>query len=301
MLRVAVSGAGGLLGSHLVRELRRAGHEVRTLVRRPPRTSTEIGYDPAERRLDPADLTWVDAVVHLAGEPIAQRWTAEVKDRIMQSRVDGTWTIASAVAAAAGHAGPRVLVSASAIGFYGDRGDELLTEASPAGTGFTADVVRAWEAAADPARDAGVRVVRPRTGIVLSRRGGALGRMLPLARLGLLGRFGTGEQHWSWISIVDEVHALIHLLTAEVEGPVNLVAPNPVTNRELVRTLGRVLRRPTVLPVPRIGPKLLLGEAADEVLYASQRVSAEKLLASGYRFRHPDLETALRVLLHRRR
>ena len=253
-------------------------------------------WDPSSGTMDADGLAGVDAVVHLAGEGInAKRWTAAHKQRILESRTRGTALIAEAVARLDPR--PGVLVSGSAIGYYGDRGDEVLTESSPPGGDFLAQVCVAWEGAARPAVDAGIRTAFVRTGIVLDPGGGALAKMLPLFKLGLGGRMG-GDQWWSWISLADEVGAIIHLLHAEVAGPVNLTAPAPVTNAELTRTLGTVLRRPTVVPVPRFGPQLLLGrELAQSLLYASARIAPTRLEVAGYRFRHPALEPALRSML----
>lgn len=297
-MKVAVTGSTGLIGEALVAALSTAGHEV-VRMRRGPAGPGELTWTPGAR-LDPASLDGVHAVVHLAGAPIgAGRWTAARKRAIRDSRVEGTRTIAEAIARADDP--PKVLVSGSAIDFYGDRGDEVLDESSSKGEGFLPDVVAAWEAAADPAREAGVRVVHPRTSIVLSPAGGALRRLLPLFKLGLGGRLGDGSQWWPWISIDDEVAALQHLLVADhLEGPVNLTAPSPATNAEFTGTLAQVLGRPALLPVPRFGPRLLLGEMADQLLFTSRRVRPAKLDGdAGFAFAHPDLEGALRHLLGR--
>jgi uncharacterized protein (TIGR01777 family) len=239
--------------------------------------------------------------VHLAGVGIAdKRWSAAQKRAILDSRTQGTSLIARTLAGLSRP--PAVLVSASAIGYYGDRDDEELTEASGPGTGFLADVCVQWEAATAPAGDAGVRVAMIRTGIVLSADGGALAKQLPLFRLGLGGPFGSGRQYQSWIALEDEVAAIVHLLGADVAGPFNLTAPNPVTSAEFAGTLGRVLHRPAVLRVPRFGPALLLGgELAENLLYSSQRVLPRALESSGYRFAHPELEPYLRHLVGRDR
>lgn len=294
---VAVTGASGLIGSRLVDALVGRGDRVLRLVRHEPRGTDEIGWDPRAGRIDAAGLEGVDAVVHLAGEPIgAKRWSAAQKATILESRVDGTALVAATLAAA--QRPPKVLVSGSAIGFYGDRGDEQLDETSARGTGFLADVVVAWETATAPAEAAGVRVAHARTGLVLAPDGGALGPMLRLFRLGLGGRLGSGRQWWSWISIDDEVAALVHLLDHDVSGPVDLVAPQPVTNADFTRSLARALHRPAVLPVPAFGPRLLLGrQLADELLFASQRVAPTRLLASGFAFAHADVDTALAAVL----
>lgn len=294
---IAITGSTGLIGEALRTRLTADGHRVVRVVRHEPTGSDEIRWDPAAGSLDAADLNGLDAVVHLAGEGIAEkRWTAAQKDRILTSRTLGTTLLAERLAAATD--GPRVLVSGSAIGWYGDRGDEVLTESSPPGDGFLADVCRQWEAAADPAREAGIRVVHLRTGIVLDPDGGVLAKQLPLFKVGLGGRIGSGRQYMSWIAIEDEVGAICHLLDHEVEGAVNLTAPDPVTNRAFTEALGAALHRPTVVPVPGFGPKLLFGgELVDELLLASQRVLPERLTESGYTFAQPELGPALRSLL----
>lgn len=299
-MQIGVTGASGLIGTALGDHLRAAGHAVVPIVRRQA-DSGEIGWDPSVGRLAPDDLTALDAIVHLAGAGIGDhRWTADYKRTVMHSRVDGT-TLLADVLAELGADGPRVLLSGSAIGFYGERGDEIVDEHSVSGHGFLAEVCRAWESSTRAATDAGVRVAHLRTGIVLSREGGALAKMLPLFRLGLGGRFGSGDQWMSWISIVDQVRAIAHLLTADVEGPVNLTAPNPVRNREFADVLGDVLHRPSFLPVPEFGPKLLLGgELADALLFEGQRVDSAVLgRDENFSFAHPDLATALRAVLDR--
>lgn len=294
-MRIAIAGSTGLIGTPLVDHLTAAGHEVLRLVRRPPQRG-EIGWDPRTGDVDRAALGGIDSLVNLAGEPIgARRWTKRQKEEIRTSRVEGTGLLARTMAELDG---PSTLVNASAIGYYGERGDEPLDESSPPGEGFMAEVCRQWEAATAPAADAGLRVVSIRSGPVLDPRGGALGKQLPLFRLGLGGRLGSGRQWMSWISIVDEVAAVTHLLEHDVHGPVNLVSPNPVTNAELTATLASVLRRPAVIPVPRIALRAVLGEMTQELL-ASARIRPVALAESGYRFRHPDLEAALRQLLGR--
>lgn len=297
-LHVAVTGSGGLIGSALTRRLATHQHRVSRLVRRPAGPG-EISWDPVAGRLDPNDLEGLDVVVHLAGENVGVRWTTARKVRIRDSRIRGTHVLSDALARTRGHP---VLLSASAIGIYGDRGDEVLTESSPPGPGedFLAAVVQEWENAADPAREAGIRVVHPRFGVVLSPAGGALGKMLRPFRLGLGGRLGNGSQWMSWISLDDVVGALLYFVLHEtLSGPVNVTAPEPVRNRDFTRTLGRVLSRPTALPVPSAALRLVFGEMADSTLLASARVLPERLLGSGYRFTHPDLETALRHVLRR--
>lgn len=299
-MRVAVSGSSGLIGSALCRSLAGDGHEVVRIVR--PGSSAPgptVEWDLERRTMDGAGLVGVDAVVHLAGEPIgAKRWTPPQKAKVMESRRISTSLLADTLASLDG--GPRALVSGSAIGFYGDRGDEVLTEASGPQPGlFLSDVCIAWEAAAAPAVDAGIRVTHCRTGIVLDRSEGALAKLLPLFRFGLGGKMGSGRQWMSWISLADEVAALRFLVDTEAAtGPFNLTAPNPVTNAELAKTLGSVLGRPSFVPVPAFGPKLLLGgELADQLLFASQRVHPTALEAAGFEFRHRSLEPALRDVL----
>jgi len=299
-MHVGITGASGLIGTALTSHLRTTGHDVTALVRQSPQAG-EIGWDPSAGRLDPGDLEPLDAVVHLAGAGIGDhRWTDEYKRTLIASRIDGTTLLANAIAEL-GDQGPRVLLSGSAVGYYGERGDEILTEQSEPGDGFLADICRAWEASTAAASDAGRRVAHLRTGIVLSPQGGALKKMLPLFKLGAGGRFGAGDQWMSWISIDDEVRAIEHLLTADIEGPVNLTAPNPVKNHTFADTLGDVLGRPTFLPVPKFGPRLLLGsELADALLFDGQRVQPEVLTNDqGFSFSHSDLAVALRAILDR--
>ena len=300
-MRVAVTGSTGLIGRALVERLEAGGHQAVRVVRpsgssNPPGTSV-IVWDPSQGEIDPVGLEGIDAVVHLAGEPIAaRRWSGEQKQRIASSRTQGTALLAGTLARL--DQPPGVLVSASAIGYYGDRGDERLDESSSGGRDFLAQVCRDWEAAADPARDAGIRVAHPRTGVVLSRSGGALGEMLPFFRLGIGGRIGSGRQWMSWITLHDEIEALLWLLTADVEGPVNLTAPEPVTNRELTAALGTALRRPTLLPVPKPALWAKLGrELTEALLYSSARVEPALLVRRGFQFTHPDITTALAAVL----
>lgn len=296
---VAVTGATGFIGTALVRSLEADGHRVRRVTRRADAAPGAVRWDPERGELDAAGLAGIDAAVHLAGEGIAsRRWNAEHRRRVLDSRVKGTTLLAETLAGLDPR--PRVLVSGSAIGFYGDRGEEALTEDSPPGDGFLPDVVTRWELAARPAEDAGIRVARIRTGLVMGAKGGSLGPMLPLFRLGLGGRLGPGTQWWSWISLTDEVAAIRFLLDADVSGPVNLTGPDPVRNAEFTRVLAKVLRRPAVVPVPRFGPALVLGrEAAAEMVFASQRVLPRVLEGAGFRFAHPTLEAALRAELGR--
>jgi uncharacterized protein (TIGR01777 family) len=295
---VVVSGASGMIGSALVAALAADGHRPIELVRRPTPGDT-LRWDPEAGTIDRHGLEGVDAVVHLAGEGIAtNRWSDEQKRRILESRTVGTSLIASTLARL--DRPPKVLVSASAIGYYGERGDVPLTEQEPPGRSFLSEVVVAWEAAAQPAADAGIRVVHPRTGIVLSPHEGALAKMLPLFKLGLGGRFGNGRQYMSWISLHDEVQALIWLLDHDVSGPVNLTGPRPVTNAEFARALGGVLHRPSLLPVPAFGPKLVVGrELATELLFTSIRAVPRKLLDSGFEFAHTDVTSALSAVLQK--
>ncbi len=296
--RIVVSGATGLIGGELLPALRRAGWSPERLTRHRPEGS-DIHWDPAKGTIDADRLDGAEAVIHLAGENIGgSRWTVQRKRLIRNSRVDGTTLLATSLAAL--DRKPRVLISVSAIGIYGDRGDEILTESSATGADFLADVGEAWEASAEPARKAGIRVVHPRMGIVLSDKGGALERMLLPARLGLGGQLGSGEQWWSWVHIDDVVAAMLHLMDApQLAGPVNVVAPTPARNAEFMVRLRGVLHRPAPLPTPAFALRLLLGEMADALLLSSQRVSSEKLVESGYRFRFPDLVLALRKAVGR--
>ena len=293
-MKIAITGSSGLIGSALVPALLDDGHTVLRLVRRPPAGADELRWDPPTRTLDPAALSGVDAVVNLAGVGIGdRRWTAARKRAVLASRVDATETVAAAVAAVDPR--PRALLSASAIGWYGDTGDSTVDESAPAGHDFLADLCGRWEAATRTAAEAGVRVAHLRSGLVCGR-GGLLGRLLPLARLGLAAPLGSGRQWWSWISLADEVGAIRHVLGADgVAGPVNLTGPEPVTNREFTTTLGRVLHRPVVLPpVPRVALRLAIGEFADVGVVAGQRVLPRVLQETGYRFRHETVEQALR-------
>lgn len=296
-MHVLVTGASGLIGSALVPMLTMGGHTVRRLVRSMPHPERgEIPWDPATRSIATPALEGFDAVVHLAGENIARRWNAAHKARIRDSRVQGTQLLCEALAQLVKP--PRVLLSASAIGYYGDRGEALLGEESAPGTGFLAEVCRAWEDAAAPALQRGIRVVYLRLGVVLSPAGGALARMLTPFRLGVGGVIGPGTQYLSWIALDDVLGAIHHaLMTEELRGPVNIVAPHPITNREFTRALGKVLRRPTWLPLPAFAARLAFGEMADALLLASTRVMPARLLASQYAFLYPEIEGALRHLL----
>ncbi len=299
-MKIFVSGATGLIGSALSIDLAAAGHTVHRLVRRREQAvGGDVFWNPAAGQLDPAAIAWADAIVNLAGENIAAgRWTRKRKEAILHSRTGATHAIAEALAKPNGH--PKILINASAIGFYGDRGDELLDERSAAGSGdFLSRVCREWEAATEPAARGGVRVVFARFGVVLAARGGALAKMLFPFRLGLGGKIGSGQQFMSWVTLDDAVGAIVECLVNEsLTGPVNVVAPHPVRNHQFTKTLGRVLRRPTIFPLPALAARIALGRMADELLLASQRVQAKKLLAAGYTFRYPTLEAALRHLLH---
>ena len=290
-MRVAITGASGLIGSALVTHLRDDGHEVLRLVRRVAAGPDEVRWVPDEGYVDRDRLDGVDAIVHLAGAGVGdRRWTESYKATIYDSRVNGTLAIARA-AAALEHR-PHVLVSASAIGYYGDTGDREVDESDPAGSGFLSDVVRDWEAAADPAREAGIRVVHPRSGLVVAGHGGAWARLWPLFRLGVGGRLGSGRQWWSYISLRDEVRALTHLLAIDFAGPVNLTAPQAATNAEVTEAMGRLLHRPTVLPVPAKALELALGEFSSEILH-SARVLPTRLQESGFQFEDPTIDRAL--------
>ena len=297
-MKIVISGASGLIGKRLVEQLQHHGHDVVRLVRRAAGTG-EVMWDPKAGVLSASALEGADAVIHLSGAGIGdKRWTTSYKREILESRTITTNLIATTIASM--NRKPSVFLSGSAIGIYGPRGDEQLNEVSTDGTSFLADVCKQWEDAAKPASDAGIRTVLLRTGIVLTTKGGALKKQLPLFQLGLGGKFGNGKQWQSWISIDDEVGAIEHLLTANVSGAVNLTAPNPVTNAEFTSTLARVVKRPAFLPIPPFAPKAILGgELADALLFTGQRVLPAALNASGYQFVHPTLEVALRALLNK--
>jgi uncharacterized protein (TIGR01777 family) len=294
--RVAVTGASGLIGTALVPALEARGHRVVRVVRRSP-AAGEVPWDPRRGTLDPRALDGVEAVVHLAGESLAAgRWTRARKARLLDSRVRGTRLVAETLARMSPR--PATLVSMSAVGIYGARGDVVLDETSPPGDDFLAALCIQWERAADPAAEAGVRVVHPRVGPVLSGRGGALAKMLPAFRLGVAGPLGGGRQWMSWIALDDAVAALVAAVERDaLRGAVNVVAPAPVTNAEFTRTLARLLRRPAMIPVPALALRLLFGELADAALLASQRVRPAVLERAGFGFRHPTLEEALRRAL----
>jgi len=298
-MNILVTGASGLVGSALASSLTSTGHGVTRLVRRQLHSGEKAArWDPLAGTIDASAFEGVDAVVHLAGENIAERWTAAKKVNIRDSRIKGTQVLCEALARLASP--PKVLVSASAIGYYGDRGEEPLSEESAPGRGFLAEVCRVWEATTEPARQTGLRVVQLRFGVVLSPAGGALAKILPPFRLGLGGMLGSGRQYMSWIALDDAIGAIQHaIVTDSLQGPINAVAPQAVTNQEFTKTLGKVLGRPTVVPLPAFATRVMFGEMADELLLASARVQPAKLLASGYRFRYPELEGALRHLLAR--
>lgn len=303
-LTVAITGATGLVGSSLIPYLTTAGHTVRRLVRHGGHAKPgdarpgDIGWAPERGELDPAALDGVDAVIHLAGSPISERWSDEHKREVVESRVQGTRTIARAIAAMPRK--PKVLLSASAVGFYGDTGDREADETTPAGTGFLADVARAWEAETGPAEQAGVRVVHPRFGIIVTPKGGALAKLLPPFQLGAGGKLGNGQQWMSWVALDDVLGALEHLLfTESASGAYNVTSPRPVTNEQFSHTLAHVLGRPALMTVPAFALRAMFGEMADEMLLAGQRVLPRRLEASDFRFRLPDLEAALRFELGR--
>ena len=295
MARVAVTGSSGLIGSALVSSLRSGGHEVIRCVRRPAANANELQWDPQAGTIDRDRLAGVDAVVHLAGAGVGDhRWTSSYKKEILQSRALGTATIANAVAQSQSRP---ALICASAVGFYGDTGTQLVTEEMPKGQGFLCDVVQAWEAAADPAREAGLRVAHIRSGLVMSPSGGAWQRMLPLFKAGLGGRMGSGQQYWSFISLTDEIRAIEFLINhLQASGIFNLTAPNPVTNAEATRVLAAALHRPAKLPAPAAMLKIALGEFSTEVL-KSTRVVPQHLQNLGFEWSHPTIESATQSLL----
>jgi hypothetical protein len=296
-LRVLVSGASGPIGAALLAFLKAGGFTVTRLVRGSAsgNNKDQIAWDPS-RPLSPDVVSGFDAVIHLAGESIVGRWTESKKRRIIDSRVQGTGHIAEAVAKAAQP--PRVFISASAVGYYGSRGDEILREDCSSGEGFAAEICRQWEAAAQPAAAAGIRSAQMRIGVVMSADGGALQKMLLPFRMGMGGRLGDGRQWWSWVAVQDVVGAIRHVLNDNsLHGPVNTVAPNPVTNTEFTGTLASVLKRPALFPMPAFAVRLVFGQMGEELFLASQRVEPAKLTASGYRFQHPDLRKALEEIL----
>jgi uncharacterized protein len=290
-VKIAVSGASGLLGSELVPAFREHGHEVVRLVRREALTPDEVEWDPAHGAIDRAGLAGVDALVNLGGATLDRRWTDNRKQEIVESRI-GTTRLLAATAVDLDPR-PSVLLCAGGSGIYGNRGDEILTEESEPGNGFLAELAQQWEAASQPAREAGLRVVHFRQGMVLTRKGGALPRMLTFFKLGLGGPVGGGGQWWSWVSIADLVSAYAFVLESDISGAVNLAAPGPVTSRQFARALGRAIRRPAVLPAPAFGVKLLWGQMGEEVLLFGQRALPARLLDAGFTFRYPELDGAL--------
>ncbi len=295
--RILVSGASGPIGAALLPPLKTQGFAVTRLVRNSASGSDQIVWDPS-RPLSPDLVSGFDAVIHLAGESIVGRWTDAKKRRILESRAQGTGHLADAAAKASQP--PRVFISASAIGFYGNRGDEVLREDSPSGEGFAAEICRQWESATQPAALAGIRTAQMRIGLVMSADGGALPAMLTPFRLGLGGRLGNGRQWWTWVSVRDVVGAIQHVLNHDaLSGPVNTVAPNPVTNAEFTRILASVLNRPAIFPMPASAVRLIFGEMGEELFLGSQRVEPAKLVATGYQFQHPDLKNALKEILQR--
>lgn len=302
-MRIAITGASGLIGTALAASLRSDGHHVVALVRRPATGPDEAFWDPDSHRLDPTSLSNVDGVVHLAGAGIGdRRWTSSYQAALLRSRVEGTGTISEAISRAEPR--PRVLLSASAIGYYGDTGDRAVDERSGPGSDFLAEVCVAWEGATAAAEAAGTRVVRLRTGLVCSPRGGFLGRQLPLFRLGLGGRLGSGRQYWSWISLHDQVRAIRFLLEDEMgqslHGPVNLTGPDPVTNAEFTGALGRAVHRPTVAPVPAVALRIVLGKFAPVGVLAGQRVMPRALESAGFIWQHPTVDSALEWVVRQR-
>lgn len=296
-MRIIISGASGLIGSALRPALDAAGHSTAAVVRRPA-SGDQVQWDPGAK-LDARKLSGCDAIVHLAGKNIAGRWTEKFKREVRESRVQGTSTLATAAAESFRQTGmPKVFVAASAAGYYGNRGDERLTESSGRGSGFLADVCQEWEDAAAPAVEAGVRVAQLRLGVVLSKQGGALKMMLPAFRLGLGGPVGDGRQFWSWVTLEDVVGAFVYALTDDaLHGAANVVAPQVVRSAEFAHELGRALHRPAFFPLPAFVVRTVFGEMGDALLLASARVEAVKLQAAGFRFRHPELGEALRAVL----
>ncbi len=300
-MKIAITGATGLIGASLSAYLQSLHHDIHPLVRQwPLHSARQIFWNPDKGEIDQGGLEGMDAVIHLAGENLAGRWSREKKERIMTSRRTGTRLLAGALARL--QRPPAVFISASATGFYGDRGEEQLDESAAGGSGFLAEVCAAWEAAADPARQAGLRVVHSRFGIILDPAGGALARLLPLLRWGAGGKLGSGRQYWSWVTMTDVHRALAFLLEAPgVSGPVNVTAPAPVTNAEFTRQAARILHRPALLAAPAFALRLALGEMAQEMLLSSARVLPARLTTAGFQFRHPDLNTALMAVLGRSR
>jgi uncharacterized protein len=289
-MRVLISGASGLVGTELARQLREDGHQALKLVRRPATSADEVSWNPSKGEIDPEIMETVDAVVNLAGATTGRiPWTAKYKKEIVASRIDSTRTLVTAINRAGNP--PKVLISGSASGFYGEGGSSWLSEESPKGKGFLSDLAHNWEQEAMKAR---ARVVLIRTTLVMSRKKGALGPLMPLLKLGVGGPLGSGKQFWAWINLVDEAAAIIHLITTPgASGPFNLTAPEPATCEEMIVGLGKAIRRPTFFRIPEFLMKLFIGEAAEELLLVSQKMTANKLLASGFRFRYPDLKSSI--------
>ncbi|TKK80655.1 TIGR01777 family protein [Herbidospora galbida] len=292
-MKIAVTGASGLIGTALTASLRQSGHEVLSLVRRPPTSPGQVQWDPAGGVLDPADLAGVEAIVHLAGAGIGDhRWTDSYKRTVIESRRMGTSTLVRALNAM--DKPPSVLLSGSAVGYYGDTRDRIVDETAPRGAGFLADVCGAWEEAAQPARQSGMRVVTMRTGVVLSKRGGMLGQILPIFRIGMGAPLGSGEQYLSWISVPDWVSAARFLLGADIDGAVNLTAPEPVTNKTFTKEVAAALKRPSMpLAVPGFVLKTAVGGFAEEGILMGQRAVPARLTAAGHHFSHPTIKEAL--------
>lgn len=296
-MKILVTGATGLVGSELVPALTRQEHEVYRLTHSKPKEANDIVWNPSHQELPKARIEGTEVVVHLAGANIAgKRWTPKVKEELRSSRLDGTKLLCETIGSM--QSPPKTLICASAIGYYGNRGSELLNETSAPGTGFLADLCKDWEAACEPARAKGIRVVNLRIGVILTPKGGALAKMLPPFKMGVGGIMGSGNQYWSWISLVDVIGVIQHCLTYDkISGPVNTTAPRPVTNLEFTKALGSVLGRPTLIPMPAFAARLALGEMADDLLLASARVMPNRLSETGYQFQHSALEPALRDLL----
>ena len=292
-MRIVIAGSSGLIGTNLVNQLRADGHEVLRLVRRPAKATSEISWNPAAEKIDTTALAGVEVIINLAGAGVGDhRWTDKYKAEILDSRTQTTALLAKVAA----EINPKVLINASAIGFYGDTADRTVDETSPVGSGFLADVVKQWEAATKPAEDAGIRVVKIRTGLVVSSKGGAWGRLLPLFKLGLGGRLGNGKQYWSFISLRDEINAIKFVMENDkISGPVNLTAPNPATNSEVTKAMAKVLRRPALFNVPAFALELVLGEFSQEVL-GSARVLPKVLIDNGFVFTDPDIVSAIKTL-----
>ncbi|HEY8301507.1 MAG TPA: TIGR01777 family oxidoreductase [Jatrophihabitans sp.] len=298
-MEVVLAGASGLIGSALRDALRADGHHVKTLLRHKTSAPDTDSWDPTAGLVDPDFLAGADVVVCLSGVGVgSKRWTEDYKKQILQSRVDSVGTLARSLAEYGGHGQPRALVCASAVGYYGDSGARVVEEDSPSGSSFLADVCRQWEAAAEPARAVGVRVAHLRTGLVLAGDSDLMRRLKPLVQLGVAGKLGSGRQYMPWISLRDEIRAIQFLIDHDLSGPVNLTGPAPVTNAEFMKVIGRVLHRPTVLPAPGFGLRLVLGEFAGEVL-GGQRAVPAALTAAGFEFQDRDVESALRWALHR--